>query len=461
MNCPNCGSQIVESATFCSECGANVASYDKHSSAVEHACEQHASNNARTSSTSFNFARSFSFVFQDKTWAVKCLLLFFILLIPIIGFFVAIGYMSKVAQNTVRSDDRQLPAIDFANQLLFGFYYSLSVILFMILIYAIYLIVLPMTPLFVRDTSFIPMCEPVNNIALIVYFVIGTAFTIYALSASAFAFSANKPWAIFSFKLLGPIVVKNIHYSLLVFFFTYILILLGQMGIICIIGVVFSIPLSLLMIAHLYGQVGRRFISQTKDSDLLSLLVSSEALSAESDQTEHMDSDKLVSRSSHSSAPNHISVKRRNTIIIVAAVCGAAIIIAAFVLFVLFVLNKTTQTPAFELIKTHVIYENDVTELLGYIERYRVQSYSSNSFNHNFVEQIGDNGSDEFTIEWNISLRGSKKNGTLYVYQKGNGKEIVFEEVMLTVDKQKHYLTIESVSMDEYHKLKQDLEARD
>ena len=129
-------------------------------------------------------------------------------------------------------------------------------------------------------------------------------------------------------------------------------------------------------------------------------------------------------------------------------------------MFILFLLNKTTQTPAFELVKTHVIHENDVAELLGNIERYRVQSYSR-SFNHNFVEQIGDNGSDEFTIEWNISLRGSKKNGTLYVYQKGNGKEIVFEEVMLTVDKQKHYLTIESVPMDEYHKLKRDLGARD
>jgi hypothetical protein len=72
-----------------------------------------------------DIGKSFGYVFEDQEWITKVLLGGVILLIPIIGQIVVIGYMLKVAQNIAQGNPRPLPAWDwndFGDHLTRGLY---------------------------------------------------------------------------------------------------------------------------------------------------------------------------------------------------------------------------------------------------------------------------------------------------------------------------------------------------
>jgi hypothetical protein len=72
-----------------------------------------------------DIGKAFGYVFEDQEWITKVLIGGAILLIPVIGQFVVIGYMLRVAQNIAQGNPRPLPAWDwndFGDHLTRGLY---------------------------------------------------------------------------------------------------------------------------------------------------------------------------------------------------------------------------------------------------------------------------------------------------------------------------------------------------
>lgn len=70
-----------------------------------------------------NFAKAFSFVFEDPDWAKKILIGGLITLIPVVGSLLVLGYMVSVGRNVIRGNPRPLPDwSDFGQMLIDGLY---------------------------------------------------------------------------------------------------------------------------------------------------------------------------------------------------------------------------------------------------------------------------------------------------------------------------------------------------
>jgi hypothetical protein len=69
---------------------------------------------ATTSPSGFDFAKPFTYVFEDPRWLNKVLVggLFQMAAALIIGWFFLLGYMAQLARNIIRGDERPLPEWD-------------------------------------------------------------------------------------------------------------------------------------------------------------------------------------------------------------------------------------------------------------------------------------------------------------------------------------------------------------
>ena len=84
-----------------------------------------------------NFGDAFAFVFNDKDWFKKILIMGLVGLIPIIGQIVVLGWSVQITRNIIRHEPVTLPELDFSNNLTLGFkawvislVYSLPMIIF-------------------------------------------------------------------------------------------------------------------------------------------------------------------------------------------------------------------------------------------------------------------------------------------------------------------------------------------
>lgn len=89
-----------------------------------------------------DIGRTISYIFEDEKWVTKVLIGGLVLMIPIIGQLVLIGYMLKTAQNVARGVERPLPEWgefgDILMRGLYGFIISLVYMLPYIIVYGIF-----------------------------------------------------------------------------------------------------------------------------------------------------------------------------------------------------------------------------------------------------------------------------------------------------------------------------------
>lgn len=69
-----------------------------------------------------NFGLSFSFIFKDEDWFKKLILPGLCMLIPVVGWMIALGWSIRVTQNVIAGEEKPLPDLDFGNDLLKGFF---------------------------------------------------------------------------------------------------------------------------------------------------------------------------------------------------------------------------------------------------------------------------------------------------------------------------------------------------
>ncbi|MFA6451007.1 MAG: hypothetical protein WCX65_16145 [bacterium] len=131
---------------------------------------------------------------------------------------------------------------------------------------------------------------------------------------------------------------------------------------------------------------------------------------------------------------NYYIKKKRRFII-------ATIIVSLIILVVALIFKYTTasmlNTPEYVVVKTHIIYKSDVKYILGNIKDIHVDGYSYSSF-----------GSARY-YTWNISIKGSKNDGTLYVDEASDSTGITFNNVTLTVNNKDHKLDINKIDAKE------------
>ena len=90
-----------------------------------------------------DFAKSFSFVFNDPDWIKKVLLIALVSLIPVVGMLVLYGWALQIAKKVIRKDSEPLllPELDFGAQLSLGFKYFVLNLVYMI---PVFLIMIPL-----------------------------------------------------------------------------------------------------------------------------------------------------------------------------------------------------------------------------------------------------------------------------------------------------------------------------
>jgi hypothetical protein len=271
MFCTSCGKELPGGAGFCPSCGARV-SIPLQEPPAQFAGQQPpppppgaASYDSRV--LEIDAGRVFSFPFQDKSWMTKCLLLGLIYFIPVIGFIVLTGYIVDVAQRTARGSDNPLPEIDFGGHLSKGapfFFYGL--LLFLILLPLLSAPIM-FAALFANNSNYhntaLPLLIALPFVFLPLFMI---AFTIYLTAAVSMAVVENNPKLIFSFARCFAAVKADPAAVLISFLLYYVVNLVGQAGILlCFVGLIVSIPLSLIMLGHVFGQLGRKLLAAEKN----------------------------------------------------------------------------------------------------------------------------------------------------------------------------------------------------
>jgi hypothetical protein len=275
MFCSKCGVKLPDGANVCPSCGKPAAgSPAQHAAAPAPRPAPQPTPQAppapsaqtynpppadsapiQTAAGSLDIGRSFSFAFQDGEWWKKCLILGLIVLIPIVGFLVLVGYIIEVVRDAASGSDLPLPDIDFGNQLSVGFSFFIAYLVFALAIAAVFGII------------YIPfmVMSKMNGIGLIfmllgtlIQIVLSVSLNMYMFAGQSVAILENNPWAIFQVGRILPGVKANLLNCFLVLVLTMAFAVIGYAGAIaCGVGLLVSIPLSMIMYGHILGQLGR------------------------------------------------------------------------------------------------------------------------------------------------------------------------------------------------------------
>ncbi len=202
---------------------------------------------AAATAGSLDIGRSFTFVFQDKSWIMKSLLLGLIVLIPILGLFVLAGYYIETARRSASGQDLPLPEISFGAQLGLGFSYFIPAIVAGLLAMAV------CGMLFLIGQ--IPILGIFLRIAGVLAYIV---FYFYITGAISLSIVEENPWGIFQFGRIVPLIKTN----LLNIFITMLVMIpmgiIGEAGIILLfVGLLVTLPMSVMMMGHIVGQLGR------------------------------------------------------------------------------------------------------------------------------------------------------------------------------------------------------------
>jgi hypothetical protein len=207
-----------------------------------------------------DFGKAFSYPFQDADWAKKIIIPAVVLLIPILGQIIVLGWMLDITRRVIRQDPNPLPDLDFGKNLVDGFKgFVIS------LVYAIPAIIFSLPP------AILPALMDPNNgsdsgafaaiisiVALCCYglltlYSIGLAFIVPAAMGN---FIAHEDLgAGFRFGEVFSLIRSAPGAYLLVLVGVLISGFIGSLGIIaCGIGVVLTYAYAMTVNGHLYGQ---------------------------------------------------------------------------------------------------------------------------------------------------------------------------------------------------------------
>jgi hypothetical protein len=203
-----------------------------------------------------DFAKSFSYVFEDPDWVKKVALIAVVSLIPIVGLFVAMGWMLEVTRRVINRDPRPLPELNFGEQL------GLGLKAFVVgLGYAVPILILEL-PIIIGSSVLTDGSDTSSTILMALSVCCGGLIFLYALLMAVMmpvaygnVAAQNTIGAGFQFRQLIALLRANPGAYLLAILGTILGSFVASLGTIaCVIGVFFTYAYFFAVQGHLYGQ---------------------------------------------------------------------------------------------------------------------------------------------------------------------------------------------------------------
>jgi uncharacterized protein DUF4013 len=210
-------------------------------------------------STRMDIGKSFGYVFEDQEWITKVLLGGLILLIPIVGQLVVIGYMLKVAQNVAQGNPRPLPSWnEFGDHLtrgLYGFVVELVYFVPYIVIVVLFSCVGGLLGAGSRSNSASAVGALFGCLLVPVYLIAVCACLCMAYAGLARLVATNNLSEALKFGDVFATVRSNPRPWLMMLLVSLLAGLVGSLGLIaCGIGVLFTAAYAYLIMGHALGQ---------------------------------------------------------------------------------------------------------------------------------------------------------------------------------------------------------------
>jgi hypothetical protein len=209
-----------------------------------------------------DFGKAFSFVFDDEDWIKKILVGGLLMLIPIIGGLVVLGWAVEITKRVIKGDAEVLPDwSDFGGYLTKGFLVFVVAFVFM----------LPV--ILIQGCSSLPYLyqnadETMVSIFTVISICVGCFTTLYSILAYLVLPAAIGRYAVTNvlgeaFKLgaIYKMVKENLGTYALVLLGGLVASLIASLGVIaCAIGVLFTAVYSMAINGHLWGQAYKESI---------------------------------------------------------------------------------------------------------------------------------------------------------------------------------------------------------
>jgi hypothetical protein len=206
-----------------------------------------------------DFGKAFTYPFQDPDWAKKIIIPGLVMLIPILGQIVVLGWMLEIVRRVIRRDPAPLPELDFGKNLSDGFKGFL-----ISLVYAIPAIIFSIPPAIANsvlasggsDTeSFAPVAVILMVCCYGLLFIYSLALNLIAPAALANFVATDNMSAAFRFSEIFGLVRSAIGPYLMVLVGVILSGMIGGLGsIACFIGVFLTYAYAMAINGHLYGQ---------------------------------------------------------------------------------------------------------------------------------------------------------------------------------------------------------------
>ena len=204
-----------------------------------------------------NISRAFSFVSNDKDWISKLIIAGLISLIPIVGILYLTGWMMEIARRYHDSRTELLPEVNFGKYIANGFKVTVIGI--------VYSIPIAILGFFTQALS--GLMSNTEQSAIQIIFVgmictVGILIFILSIVLEAFLLAGYMRYVktdnwkeAFNFPRIWKMVIENLKVIIILILLSMLADFIGGLGVIlCVIGLLFSMPYSMAFFAHVFGQ---------------------------------------------------------------------------------------------------------------------------------------------------------------------------------------------------------------
>ncbi len=203
------------------------------------------------------FAEAFTFVFQDKDWFKKLIIPGLIgVLIPIIGQMVLLGWSLRITLNVIRNVQNPLPDMDFGGDLGRGFKAMVAALVYSIPMLIFYIPIIITSAMTANgDDSAMVVVAIASTCFGLLMMLYGIAMTFVLPAAYARVAVEDSIGAGLSFSKVFALIKKAPMAYLLVLVGSLAASFISSLGsIACGVGILLTVPYSVAMLGHLYGQ---------------------------------------------------------------------------------------------------------------------------------------------------------------------------------------------------------------